>query len=325
MGQIPIRTDLLAANDTTIVMGSSTWPKSGTSGTGAGTWAAPKSLMRHIGSGVLFVNEGTLASPYWTPVSFQQSGLFGFWCDFRDGVGKAHADTGATATVAGSGLRVHGQGVAETDSGLVVTMSDQGAIGRITTTDEDEHTLTLSFGTGTTPLFQPDQNGTIVIDAAIAHVSAVTLRAFFFGFCGAADDALDPVINGATTTISYPATIGDDLAGLCFDAGLTAGTRLFHALVKGDAVASRATTDTGIDTGVDVAAAGTYQRLRVEVDADGNVRTFIDKALIGTFGAGALDVDEEIHPILQLISESAAVKSADIRHIGAWGKRADVS
>jgi hypothetical protein len=199
-------------------------------------------------------------------------------------------------------------------------MSDQGAIGRMTTTDEDEHTLVLSVGTGTTPVFQPDQNGTIVVDAIVSHVSAITLRAFFVGFTGSAADALDPLINGSTVTISYPATIGDDLAGICFDVGLTDADRLYAAHVKSDAVASRDTTDTGIDLGVDVAAAGTYQRFRVEVDADGTARMFIDKALVGTFSA-ALDADEEIHPVLQLISESAAVKSLDVKQFMAYGKR----
>jgi hypothetical protein len=305
--------------DARIYSGSG-FPKSGTAGTEVS--ATPGSLYIDVTSDVVFVNEGSQGSPYWTPVSFDQRGLFGFHADFRDGAGKALSNTDATATIPGSGLRVHGQGVAETDSGLVVSMSDQGALGRITTTDEDEHTLTLSFGTGTTPLFQPDQNGTIVVDASIAHVSAITLRGLFFGVCGSAADALDPLINGATTTISFANSIADDIAGLCFDVGLTDADGLFAVKDKGNANASIETTATGVDIGVTVAAAGTFQRLRVEVDADGAVRMFVDKALEATFAAGTLDTDEEIHPVLQLISESTAVKSLDVKHFSAWGKRA---
>lgn len=312
----------LVDGDMTVVLPVSGFPTSGTSGTGAGTYAAPGVLVRDTETGVVFVNEGTLVSPYWTPAGFAQRGLFGWYADFRDGVGKAHADTGATATIAGSGARVHGEGIAETDSGLVVTMSDQGAIGRLTTTDEDAHTAVLSVGAGTTPVFQPDQNGTIVVDALVAHVSAITLRSLFLGVCGSAADALAEVCTGDTVTISFANTIGDDVAGLFFDTSLTDGDRYFAPHDKGNANASIATTATGVDTGVDVAAAGTFQRLRVEVDADGAVRMFINKALVATFAAGTLDADEEIQPVLILGSASAAVKSIDVKHFGAWGARA---
>jgi hypothetical protein len=308
--------------DSTIAMGIEGSPTSGTAGTGANTFAAPNSLVRDVNTGVVYVNEGTLASPYWTPQNFSQRGLYGWFTDFRDGIGKALADTAATATLVGSGLRIHGQGIAEIDSGAVVTMSDQGAIARLTTTDEDAHTVVLSVGAGTTPVFQPDQNGTIVIDAIVAHVSAITLRSLFLGFCGSAADALDEVVTGATTTISFAATIGDDVAGLFFDTSLTDGDRYFAPHDAGNANASIATTATGVDTGVDVAAAGTFQRLRVEVDADGGVRCFIDKVLVATFAAATLDVDEELHPVLILGSASAAVKSLDVTQFGAWGVRA---
>ena len=309
----------VASGDMTVALKNAGVPISGTAGTGAGSWAAPGALCRDTNDDVLYINEGTLASPYWTPAGFDQRGLFGWYSDFRDGVGKAHADTAATATIAGSGIRVHGQGVAETDSGLVVSMSDQGALGRITTTDEDAHTLVLSVGTGTTPVFQPDQNGTVVVDTEVSHVSAITLRSLFLGFCGSAADALDEVVTGATTTISFAATIGDDVAGLFFDVGLTDGDRYFYPTDKGNANASIATT--ACDSGVDVAAAGTFQRLRVEVDADGGVRFFVNKALVATKAAATLDVDEEIHPVLILGSTSTAVKSADVKHFAAWGGR----
>lgn len=309
----------LASGDMTVALKNTGVPTSGTAGTGAGTWAAPGALCRDTSDDVLYINEGTLASPYWTPVSFEQRGLFGWYSDFRDGAGKAHSDTAATATLTGSGIRVHGQGIAETDSGLVVTMSDQGAVGRITTTDEDAHTVAVSVGTGTTPVFQPDQNGTVVVDASIAQASAITTRSLFLGFCGSAADALDEIVTGATVTISFAATIGDDVAGLFFDTSLTDGDRYFYPSDKGNTNASIATT--ACDTGVDVAAAGTYQRLRVEIDANGGGRLFIDKALVATLPAATLDVDEEIHPVLILGSASAAVKAADLKHFAAWGGR----
>lgn len=312
-----------AANGARVFDGAG-FPKSGTSGTGVITrtgQGAPKgSVYIDVNTGVKFVNEGSKTSPYWTPVSFDQRGLLGWHTNFRDAVGKALADTAASATVAGSGLRIHGQGIAEIDSGVTVAMDDQGPVATVTTTDEVAHTAVLSFGNGTTPLFQPDQNGTIVMDANIAQSSAITLRATVFGFCGSAADALDPIMTYSGTTISFATTIGDDVAALARSVGLTATDRWFAPHDKANTNASIATTATGVDTGVDQAAAGTYQRLRVECDADGAVRMFIDKAQVASFAAGCLDVDEEIHPILYVESTSTAVKSMLVKHFSAWGK-----
>jgi hypothetical protein len=310
----------LVNNDMTVVLPNAGSPISGTAGTGAATFAAPGALLRDTETDVLYINEGTLASPYWTPASFDQRGLMAWYTDFRDGAVKAVSDTAATATLAGSGIRVHGQGIAETDSGLAIAMSDQGAVGSITTTDEDAHTIVLSVGTGTVPVFQPDQNGTIVVDAEVSQTSAITERSLFLGFCGSAADALAEVCTGATVTISFAATIGDDVAGLFFDTGLTDGDRYFYPSDKGNANASIATT--ACDTGVDVAAAGTYQRLRVEIDADGGGRMFINKALVATLPAASLDVDEELQPVLILGAAAAAVKTAAVKSFGAWGSRA---
>lgn len=318
---LTIRPGLVDSDNALILELSVAVPASGTSGTGAADWAAPNCLVRGSG-GAIFVNEGTLASPYWTPVSYTQRGLLSWFSDFRDGVGKADANTDATTTVAGSGLRIHGQGIAETDSGVTVTMSDQGAVADCHTTDEAAHTIVLSVGAGTTPVFQPDQNGTCVVDVVLTNSSAITERALFVGFCGSAADALDPIVTGSTTTISFAATVGDDVAGLYFDTGLTDGDRLFAPHDKGNANASIATTATGVDTGVDIAAAGTYQRLRVECSAGGAVTCFVDKAQVASFAAGCLDADEEIQPMCYLESNAASVKSLLVKQFGTWGARA---
>ena len=302
------------------------FPKSGTSGTGVGRdgrGAPVGSIYTDDVTGVSFKNFGSATSPYWYPTDFSQPKLLGWFSDWRDGAGKAHADTAATATVAGSGIRVHGQGIAETDSGLVITMTatdGKGAVGTLTTTDEDAHTAVVSVGLGTTPVFQPDQNGTVVVDTLLTNVSAITLRAAFLGFCGSAADALDPLMTYSATTISFADTIADDVAGLTFSVELTDTDRWFAPHDKANASASIATTATGVDTGVDVAAAGTYQFLRTEVDADGAVRMFIDKAQVASFAAGTLDTDEEIHPLVYVESTSTAVKAIAMRHFATWGK-----
>ena len=315
------------------------FPKSGTAGTTVndGRGAPPGGIYVDETSKVVFVNEGTAASPYWTPIGFDQRGLLGWYSDFTKGysiesplgeaapntfveaLGKTIADTRASKTLT-DGIRVHGQGIAETDSGLTVAMSDQGAIGSLITTNEDAHTAVLSVGNGTVPVFQPDQNGTMVVDANVA-ITSLTECAAFLGFCGSAADALDPIMTYATTVLSFATTIGDDVAGLAFSSELTDNDRWFAPHDKDNANASIATTATGVDTGVDLVA-GTYQRLRVECDSDGVVRVFIDKVLKSTFSA-ALEVTEEIHPMFYVESSAAAAtKTATLKHFATWGKRA---
>lgn len=306
------------------------FPKSGTAGTTVrdGSGAPAGSLYMDTGSKVLFVNEGTNVSPYWTPTSITQRGLLGWYSDFTTGgndvsglgtLGVPIADTNTASTLLGSGLRLHGQGLSEVDSGMTVALSDQGAIATLVTTDEDAHLTCLSVGQGTVPVFQPDQNGTIVLDVNVAYTS-LTACAGFVGFGGDATAALDPLMTYSGTTISFAATQADDIAGLTWSSEMGDNDRWYAPHDKGNANATILTTATGVDTGVD-AVAGVYQRLRVEVDADGVVRVFIAKALISTFSA-CLDADEEITPLVYIEDSTTSTKSMTLKHFYAYGKRA---
>lgn len=300
-------------------------PLSGTSGTLAGV-ARAGGLLYDESNGVLFVNEGTALSPYWTPVGYDQAPLFGVNTDFRDQAGKAIADTGAAAFVPGSGLRIFGQGIEQTDSGLVVqTAGEGGSVGRLIATDQADHLAAIGMSAG---VMQPDAHQLMVIDVELAHVSAITLRALFVGFLGAAVDALDPAITFATTTATFAI---NDLVGVCFSVDLTDGDRYFTVAEAANVGGTQDLSAAG-DTGEDVAAAGTYQRLRVEIGADGAARAFLDKAdlgeIYGPTGAGvhasgtvAGNPDEEYAPVVYLESTSAATKSADIRRFATWAYR----
>lgn len=308
------------------------FPKSGTSGTlvdADGVGVPPNSLYIDNNTGVVFKNEGSLSSPYWTPVGFKQQGLLAWHTDFTDGGTGALVDTSyiintlgvpvaitETQPLMSNGLQLHGQGLDETDAGMTVAITDQGAVATLTCTNEDAHIAVISPGTGTTPAFQPDQNGTMVVDANVS-ISSLTASAAFLGFCGSAAAALDPIMTYSGTTISFATTIGDDVAGLAYSSELTDNDRWFAPHDKDNANASIATSATGVDTGVDLVA-GTYQRLRVECDADGTVRVFIDKVLKATFTL-CLEVTEEVHPMFYIESSTTATKSATLKHFSTWG------
>lgn len=288
-------------------------PSSGTSGTLAG-FAPAGAFLQDTANGVLYVNEGTAASPYWTPAGLDQWPLFGVHSDWRDGVGKALADTAAAVILAASGVRVFGQGVAETDAGLVVQAAGEGgSAARLTTTDEAAHTIAIGMAAG---VMQPDQHQLLVVEAELTNVSAITNRALFLGFLGAAADALDPAVTGSGTDATL---VQDDLAGLFFDTGLTDGDRLFGVHNKSNEAATQDLSADG-DTSTDIAAAATYQRLRVEITAAGAMTAFVDKVQVYS-QAAALDADEEVAPVLYLEANSAANASIDVRRFAAWAYR----
>lgn len=288
-------------------------PSSGTSGTLAG-YVIPNGELWDRTNGVLYVNEGTTLSPYWTPVGYDQAALFGVHTDWRDGAAMAVSDTSGGLKVPGSGVRIFGQGSAEVDSGVVVqTAGEGGILGRMTTTNEAAHLIALGMDAG---VMQPDQHQLMVIDVEFTNVSAITDRAMFCGFLGTAADALDPAVTGATTVATL---VQDDLAGLWFDSGLTDADRIYGVHNKSNAAATQDLTADG-DTSTDIAAAGTYQRLRVEIAADGDMTCFVDKVQVYS-QAIALDVDEECSPVFYLESNAAAIKTADVRRFAAWAYR----
>jgi hypothetical protein len=305
----------MADNDVFHLVGAG-GPLSGTTGTGFGV-AGLGSTYTDKETGVKYINEGSRESPYWTPVTFDQRGLLGWYSDFRDGVGKPVANTDATLIIPGSGLRVHGQGIAETDSGLTVDFVEGGPVASLLTTDELLHLAAISVGDDT-PVFQPDTHGPLVVDAIVAMETALTLRRFFLGFLGTVADALDPPVTGATTVLTL---VQDDLAGLFYDSIMTAATRLFAPHNKSDEAATLATTAAGVDTGVDFPAAGTYVRLRVEISAAGVMTCFINKAQVSQIAA-ALDVDEEVSPCLLVGANATAITTMLVKQFATWGKRA---
>lgn len=299
------------------VMSNAGPPLSGTSGTGVGD---PRlevgSIMLDSTNGVVFVNEGTALSPYWTPVSFDQAPLFGLHTDFRDRAGKALADTAAQSFLIGSGLRIFGQGVeVNGDSGLVVnTAGEGGSSGRIHATNEVAHVIAIGMEAG---VMQPDQHGKLVVDVEFASVSDILVRTFFVGFIGTADDALDPAVTGVTVTLTL---VQDDLAGLLMDSRLTDAAGLMAAHNKSNEAATLLVSATGVDTGSDVEAAATFQRLRVEITAAGLMLCFKDKVQIASIAA-SLDVDEEVSPVFFMETTDAVTKTCDVRRFSAWAYR----
>ncbi len=292
-------------------------PKSGTAGTGAGGLAV--TYFDTTGQ-MLYVNEGTSASPYWSPV--WMPGLFntiGVREDFRGGVLSLMPIAGnAMSAYMDSGARIFGDGHADSDSGVIpAAPSGEGgrAHGIFTTTNEDLHTINIG---GPTVSYQPDQHGRAIIDCEFATITDLTNRSHFVGFVGGAIDAMVAPATIASTTIT---NVLPDLVGMVMDASATDADGLFVTDNAANGNATVGTADAGRDLSSPLVA-GTFKRLRVEVDVDGAFRCFEAKLLVYTGSAADVAINQELSPILQLeAAEAAVIKTMHVRsYMHIWNR-----
>lgn len=305
------------------------FPTSGTTGTTVrnGKGAPPSSLYVDETTGTVFFNEGTAASPYWSPVSMNQRGIVGVNTDFAQSAGRAGSAT--TAFSYDNGVRYFGQGVEVNDADTAFTVSYPigGPLLTVGTTNEASHVSALGYG-GTAGLWSPATNGVMVIDANFTAITDILTRAFFIGFSGDADGAManeiDPVVTGSTTTLTFSAvgTAGDNCHGLLMDSRLTAASTFFLATNKTNAAATQTTTSAALTVAGTMPAAGTYVRLRVEVNASGDLRAFINKVEVKKVTSAVATAT----PLCPIFSQENTTTTASlqmgVRRFGTWAARA---
>jgi hypothetical protein len=311
------------------IFDGSGFPSSGTTGSGIAVNGGPDLGSVYIDSdtGTQFVNEGTRTSPYWTPLSMDQRDLVGVITDFSKNTGRAGSAT--TAFSYDNGVRYFGQGVEVNDADTAVTISYplDGPLATVGTTNEASHVTALGYG-GTAGLWRPDRNGVMVIEATFTGITDIVTRAFFLGFSGDADGAManeiDPVVTGSTTTLTFSAvgTAGDNCHGLLMDSRLTAASTLFLATNAANAAATQTTASAALTVAGSVPAAATYVRLRVEIDAAGALRAFVNKVEVKKVASGAATITKVLCPIFsQENTTTTASLQMGVRRFGTWAKR----
>ena len=282
-------------------------------------------------SKTFYVNEGTAASPYWTPTSFTSPGLFGVYDDFRTVKGDvvsgslpALTDTG-TVNYTGAGSRIAGIGLAETDAGAAPGTDVEGAqVLRLTASAAAGGKVTGLAGP-VTATYQPDAHAPLVVDVTLTHVSAITARSSFVGFIGAVADNMAEPITGATTVATF---VPNDIVGIWQDSVLTDGDGLMLVSEKADT----AGTQTALVAADAIPAAATYARYRVEIQADGTTVAFKDKAVLGVIsgptgaathavGTVAADPTEEYIPMAYVASSTTTLASVDVKQFFYFGTR----
>ncbi len=289
-------------------------PKSGTAGDGVGT--APKgSLYRDVTRGTLWVNEGTKAAPYWSPITPNQPGLYSIDAPhFFDSEGKIESNTDTSEELTPSGWTALGDGIHETDSGVLVQTATQGDPGALRLSSSaaaagDLCALSTPVVSGA-GIYQPDDNDMAVIDVNIASVSALTARIIFCGFAGIVAVSETDVVTAATTTTTLTQ---NDIAGLYMASTATDADRIISAFSKAGTPGTQDfSAITALNTGVNMPAAGTALRFRAEVDGNGAIRLFLAKALVYTGAAATLAVDQELNALVYVSPTTTTQAEIDI-------------
>ena len=234
---------------------------------------------------------------------------------FEDFIGGEDivANTAASRTFGTAGLRVIGQGIAETDSGIVLLESDGlNGVGRLTTTNEDAHSIGLTTAT----MFDVAKMGTIVLEARVQFENLDT-KEFYFGLTDVNAD--QTIIEGGTmvgngTTMTLTAS---DLCGFYLSAELT-DDEDWHAVFNGGTTTGE-TDSTELDLDDD-AVAGEFDVLRLEVGNNGTARWFVNGVLKKT-QAGAVSTTPDLAVLLMVATYGAAIETVDVDYISITANR----
>lgn len=309
------------------------FPTSGPTGTGVNSRTSigvdPGSIYIDYNTGQQFKNHGTAASPYWYPVGdVGGRHIAGVSTDFA-GVATTDGTSTAAFYYATNGVRHFGQGIEVNDADTAQTVSYPigGPLLTSGCTNEANHVDALGYG-GTAGLWSPATNGPMVIEANFTGITDILTRSFFLGFSGDADGAManeiDPVVTGATVTLTFSAvgTAGDNCAGLYMDSRMTAASTVFCVNNKANAAATQTATSAALTTAATVAAAATYNRWRVEIDASGHLRAFVNKVQV-KYVASALGTSLPVCPIFYMSNTTTTASlQMGVREFHCYAKRA---
>lgn len=232
--------------------------------------------------------------------------------DFAKGLPIAH--TFSTAVPFGDFMAV-GQGMAETDSGIVPLTSDGlGGVGQFTTTNEDTHAMGIQTGT----IFDVALTAPIVAECRVRFAS-ITDGEFFFGFSDVCTDLAvieGALFHGNTVTITNSASDG---CGFLVSSEFTDSAAWHRVYNGGDTTAITVSAVPASSLSSDIVA-GDFQILRLEIDPNGTVRWLIDGVLKSTV-EGAVSTTTDMCLSCLVESKTTAVKTADVDYVSVCANR----
>ena len=216
------------------------------------------------------------------------------------------AETAASGAI--GAFRIVGQGVADTDAGVVISETLLNGVATMTSPNASDND---SVGLVTGTMFDVALMGTIVAECRVQFADLDT-KEFFFGFSDLNTDvhSMEGVlIHGASTTVTLTAS---DLVGFLLSSELT-DDEDWHMVYNGGTTTGE-TTSTSIDADDD-AVALEWQILRLEIAPNGTARWYIDGVLKQT-QAGAVSTTTNLAMNCMLeIKGTGSNETADIDYI----------
>lgn len=214
---------------------------------------------------------------------------------------------------------VAGQGSEVADAGVISIAGVLSGAGRITSTDEAEHTTLV----GTQAAFDVGLMGSIVLEVRVQFNNTAT-KETFIGFSDIAPETLSietDVVTGASTTLTYKAS---DVIGFFQSADLSDAVA-WHAVNAGGTAASvtaSGTADLSADDGVSSAdaTAGEWQVLKLEIANNGTARWYVDGDLKRTL-AGAVSTTTNLALCVGVESKGTNIEELDVDYIEVKANR----
>jgi len=223
------------------------------------------------------------------------------------------AATAATRSFGSSGLRVIGQGIAETDSGITVGESDGlNGVGILTTTNEDAHSCGLTTG----KVFDVGKMAPINIECRVQFPDLDT-KAFYFGLTDVNDDTTILEGNNLVAASGTLTLSASDLCGFLIDAEATDDEDWI--MVYNGGTTTGETTIANIDADND-AVAGEWDILRLEISINGTARWYVNGVLKQTV-TGAVSTSTDLAVLAMIEARSAAIEYAWIDYIAIEANR----
>jgi hypothetical protein len=230
-------------------------------------------------------------------------------CDDFTGNIDLVANTATSRVIGNGSFKLHGQGIAEVDSGAPSVANKENGVIRLTTTDEAAHAAAAV----TDAVFKPSVNGTVVLEARVS-MQALTARHAFIGF---SDVGLVTAISPATGSTVTITLADSDLIGFLMSSTLTAATA-WHAVHNGGS-STGVTVSTSLVTG-EVAVAAEMDVLRIEIDTNGTGRWYINGELVKTL-AGAVAPTVALGVFVGAQATTTTIATLDVDYIKVTAAR----
>lgn len=235
--------------------------------------------------------------------------------DFTGGEQDLIANTAVDYTRMVGSLRVVGQGMAEVDSGVPLIATTLGGAVRLTTTDEDVH----SIGLETAAVFDVALMGTLVAEARVQFAN-LTTKGFFMGFTdieigSCVPDVQTDILTAASATLAT--LTASDICGFYgADSEITASATEWHGVYNGGTTTgATAWADINLGTAKNATiTAGEWQVIRVEIDTNGDARWFVNGDLKQSVSTAA-STTTDLKFFIAVGAKAATIATADIDYI----------